>query len=610
MLTYDNSAKAEEDYQKYADIDSQKGFIAFLSHLKVDSQPVKKPFFEIAEPWQWDRAHRTAPALDQLAGIAPDGTYEGPLSFWNGYAKGHNKTHFAGWEILFLLAYSKRRLLLYVCAGDGDQAALVTLAMQGTCKDNLWLDKRVKVTGMGAEGDSGSVLTILTADAATNQGIFPDYVDAEEVTHWEHAQGGKLWNFILSSMNKRPSCVLVVNTNAGYKDTWQYEERNRTEVSTHWNFYEQPVGTQLASWMNQAKIEDDSQGMEPGERDRLYKNRWIDPGEESGYLTLAEAESCVNPQLTEQTRGDARISYYAIIDYGGTAKKNADRCALCVLHNVPSNRGSLQTKCFDELRKARCPEPLFAKFWPFKDVVLETHDLERQLFYRLADQSERQWLSFALSFVVPAPDRVVVDRMDCWMGNCENPVIIDMIPGHPEARTVEGWIELTRQSFRLKALIVDKYQLESLSQRMERRNVRVVRFEYRGGKVNYQMAQVLKNAIKNHLVSWSPEAGRLYGVEDDTLAKELGRLVTVQTSYHYRFDHESGRHDDRATVLAMGLVTCLEDIIPGGNHGPQPVESKPLPLLAGRSPVPVTRQSVDPVEGWNINGIGRRFDRR
>lgn len=471
-------------------------------------------------------------ALDSLAGLC---AYHGRRWFWTGCAKGNDKSTGVGRRCAFLLAYARRPLQIYVCSGKLEQAAVVTTAMKAEVSLNPWLKGKVDVHDLGAVGENGSKLTVLPMKAATGQGIFPDYLIADEVTHWEHVEGEKFWNFVSASVNKRPQCVFEVLTNAGFTGSWQKRVRDEAEKSPRfWDFFEQPANSRLASWMDEEKIEAMSRTMLPGERDRLLKNRWIDPGEENGYLTLEEAEACVDPTLTEQTVGDPNLRYYACIDYGsGVAGRNRDRTALCVAHSVPGT------------------------------------------------------------------DRVVIDRLDCW-SHPTQAVPIDVVEGDPNARSVEGWIELTRRNFRLAALIVDKYQMESLAQKFERRNLRVIRYDHAAGKKNMAMAQVLREMVRNKRVTWSAEAGRLAGAEDDTFAKELAGLVVKPMSYGYRFDHESGRHDDRSACAAMLLTTAIEEIRPYGSAGPKGVEKQPLVQEGG---LPKVRR--DWMRDKGLFGVGR-----
>lgn len=546
------TAEHIEQYNALAGLEAAKGYLHFLDYVTVDAQPLKKPFRHIAEPWQWERALRSAPAINNLAGITDN--YTGVKAFWNGYHKGSDKTHDSARELCWLLGWSKRRLNLYICGGSEDQAALITTAMRGILLDNKWIAERVECTKLTATGSSGSELTVLPMNAYTGQGIFPDYVVATEVTHWMYEDGKRFWEFILESVNKRPNCVLKVETNAGTKGTWQWTERNRIEKSKFWSFYEAPVGEPLPTWMNQEKIDDDSQGLTPGERDRLYRNRWIDPGEDKGYLTLADAERCVDPSLKEETEGKRGFEYYAIMDYGGVY----DRAAMVVMHPVPGT------------------------------------------------------------------DMCVIDRLDCWQGTHEDRIAINRDPEAPEYyRSLEEWFDVTRMRFHIRCLIVDPYQLEGLAIKYERRGLRVERFEYHAGKKNYRMAQLLQSCVQNRKITWSPWAGllpdtyasqgRTHAIEDTTLALELSMLVKKPTIYGYRFDHEVGRHDDRAAVIGMGLIHIFPEAAPFGSHGPKVVpDTRAIPVPGVRPTSTTFDGRHDPVAAWKLfgnNGAGSAWER-
>lgn len=508
----DDLEQLDKTLDALADFESREGYLQFLKHITVNSQPEPKPFRIIGEQWQWDREAVRAQALDALAGLNPG--YHGIKSFWSGCAKGNDKSTGVARRLLWLLGYSKRPLQLYICSGKEEQAAVVTAAMKMQLDVNPWLAKRVQVSDLTGKGESGSELTVLPMKAATGQGIFPDYIVADELTHWQYEEGRKFWNFVIGSIGKRPSCVFEVLTNAGHIGSWQWDVRNQVkELASqrkYWHFFEQPARSRLASWMDAEAVERDGKLMDPGEKRRLLLNEWIDPGEERGYLTLAEAEACIIPDGREQTHGRRGERYYFVVDYGGVS----DRCALGILHPV---RGT---------------------------------------------------------------DRIVVDRLDCWQGSHDGRITIDK--DISTGRSVEEWLDVSYVNFPNATLIFDPYQMESLAQKYERKGRRVLRFEYRGGKNNYQMAQLLKNYVQNRKIGWSPEAGRLEGAEDDTFAKELARLVKKPMAYGYRFDHESGRHDDRSTAIGCGLVTIVPEM-PALSTGPKVVDklSQPAGTVRG-----------------------------
>lgn len=552
-----------DDLYALATHESSLGYLKFLEHVVVDAQPKKRVFRLIAEKWQWERSIRVAPAIDALAGL--NDIYNGKRWFWNGYHKGSDKTHETARQLCFLLGWSLRRVNIVVCAGTEDQASLITKAMRGIALDNPWIGERIQVSDLKASGNSGSELSVLTKNAYTQQGAFPDMIVVEEMTHWQHDESKLFWeSFILGSINKRPYCVVVVSTNAGIKGSWQWKERNRIEKSLYWSFYEAPVGKPLPSWMDDRKISDASSGMSPGERDRLYKNRWVDPGEEHGYLTEDESLLCRDYTLIERGKGDWDKQYYLIVDYGGVH----DRCALSIQHVE-----SIDTY----------------------DPLLKTYDTK--------------------------PSRAVVDRLDCWQGTHENRVDILTDPVDRTRRSVQSWIDISLNNFNISAIILDPNQLEGLAIYYERLGRRVIRFEFKAGKNNHRMAQILKTSIQNKVVSWSPYAGLLpltymenerpITIDDPTLEKELGMLIIKEMSYGYRFDHEAGRHDDRAWVIGAGLLHAFPEGVPL-SHGPESVPNpqKMRPVLGDGRHAIDSRSIITPdsIQGspirWNIFGMG------
>lgn len=493
---------AKQKYKLIADAESRLGYLHFLSYFVVNSQPKRQRFGLIAEEWQRDREVSRAGSIDSLCGL--NDYYTGFRRFASFCAKGNDKSTGVGRRLLYMLAYSTRPLQLYICSGKEEQAAIVTAAMKMELDANAWLRDKVEVSAFSGSGASGSELHVIPMKAATGQGIFPDYLFADEITHWEHGAGEEFWDFIVGSINKRPQCVFEIASNAGYKGSWQWRIRNEIAKSPRWDYFEQAEWSRLAGWMDEAAIAEDSKLMSQGERDRLHGNRWIDPGEERGYLTLADAEGCVDPDLTERTKGEPNLRYWAIVDYGtGMVERNRDRCALCVMHNVPGT------------------------------------------------------------------DEVVIDRLDCWEERTPGQrIAIDIPEDDSTVRSVEGWIEITRRNFKILGLILDPWQMESLAQKYQRKNVRVERFEFRAGKKNMRLAELLRTMVQNRKITWSKDAGLLEGADDDTFAKELARLIKKKMIYGYRFDHESGAHDDRCLVSGTMVDTArgpveIENVVEG-----------------------------------------------
>jgi len=453
---------------------SQSGLSGYLNRVVIDSRPDPRRFGEIAEPWQWDRVNAILPAVEHVAGFRK--SYSGPLNFYFGYAKGHDKTSFIARLFNWLLSYSRRRLKVYAAAADADQARLIRDAMVSERLLNPWLKPRVQILLKAAWGRGGS-LEILAADAASAQGKLPDVIVLDEVTHW-HSKD--FFDALYSARNKRPECVTIVTTNAGVKGSWQWELREAARTSPNWHFVEQPERQQLASWMNADRIAEDRKLLTPTEADRLLDNRWIDPGEESGFCLLEEAMACRAVCVGE---GSARSRYFAAVDYG----PRRDRTALSLV------------------RRDADSDPL-----------------------SLAD-------------------------LRCW----------HQPGGEVQIEAVEEWIEAVHAKQPLTTFVFDEYQMLSTIQKYEKKGYRVERFAPRGGAANYELAANLRSLIASRRIRWPEFVGptpphTTSPLPDATsFESELSQLLLRVTPSGYRFDHKSGKHDDRAVAVGMAALFAV-----------------------------------------------------
>jgi hypothetical protein len=146
---------------------------------------------------------------------------------------------------------------------------------------------------------------------------------------------------------------------------------------------------------------------------------------------------------------------------------------------------------------------------------------------------------------------IVIDRMDVWQGSPEAPVPI---------ADVEAWIEYVHTAFNCPTIVCDTYQLEGTVQKYETL-LPITRFEPRGGKSNYEMAETLRTYVVNSRIHWYPGCGSLLGPSGiECLHDEMGALVVKRMVYGYRFDHESGRHDDRTVAVGMMALELARDV--------------------------------------------------
>lgn len=323
-----NLARAVELDYAISDRIAAKSFRGYLDRVVINSRPEPRRMGDIEKPFQTERAAVITPALEYMAGLRDN--YNGPLNFWFTMPKGSDKTGFCARAASWALAYSKKKLKIYVAASDADQSRLVRDSMQAELDLNPWLKKRVHLLYKAGWGPGGNI-EILASDAASAQGVAPDLLIADEICHWHNRT---LFDALYSARNKRPACVTIIATNAGYKSHFSYEIREQARQSPRWYFYEAAPNSKLAGWMDHDAIAEDRKLLHPAEASRLLDNVWQDTSLDLGFATREEVDRCVKPHLTPVAKGTERnYKWYAAVDYG--PKK--DRTVLCLVYREPQS---------------------------------------------------------------------------------------------------------------------------------------------------------------------------------------------------------------------------------------------------------------------------------
>lgn len=170
----------------------------------------------------------------------------------------------------------------------------------------------------------------------------------------------------------------------------------------------------------------------------------------------------------------------------------------------------------------------------------------------------------------PIRDRTT---MTVLHGNSKGEVIVDAQrvyqgePGKPvNLQKLEEEMDKIRSCFNVYGVVIDPYQLEWLAQNLENKVYKVVRFEPRGGRSNYELASTLRTLIVSRRLLWPKGMGALPVSKKgrsyvETFEDELRSVFITPTSYGFRIDHYDGDHDDRVIGVGMGAV-CIQGEIP------------------------------------------------
>ena len=265
-----DSALAAERARRDADKMRQSP-AAFRRNLQVDIGGGRiVPLGHVLETWQAADFKALDPGWETMVSAVSN-----PSALLRGYLerpRGHSKTTDIAAMASWALWAVPRKLVGVVAAGSEDQAALLRGAIDGMLRHNPWLGKTIRAQkGEVINVQTGSTLSILASDEHTTFGHTPDFVVLDEITHWKK-QG--LWTSLFSSIAKRPQCMLVIISNAGFgKGTsWQWEKREMARTSPEWYFHS--LDGAQASWLTEKLLAEQRAGLPPKDYARLWGNRW------------------------------------------------------------------------------------------------------------------------------------------------------------------------------------------------------------------------------------------------------------------------------------------------------------------------------------------------
>lgn len=240
--------------------------LTFIENLVIPSARGDRVFKSVMGDFQREWFKQIAPSLIAVSlGETP------PITrFWNERTKGGSKDSDCACCLIWLLAFSPRKLDMQVGAADRDQANEVKKAVDDILRLNPFLSSRIAVQSWSVVCKStGSECSILAADVAGSHGARPDIVLLNELSHVtkeEFAQN------LLDNATKKPNGLVIVATNAGFLNTWQFEWRLMAHGSDRWNVH---VLDRPAPWLSEAEV-DEARKRNPEARfQRLFFGQWL-----------------------------------------------------------------------------------------------------------------------------------------------------------------------------------------------------------------------------------------------------------------------------------------------------------------------------------------------
>jgi len=294
----------------------------YLSNVVIASQPNPRRFGDICEDWQRELIEPKIALFEHLAGLCD---YDGPMSFYDQLSRGSDKSSLEARLATWLLLASQRQIQGYIIAADLDQGALLLKALVDEMNLNPWVKSQLKVTKNSVSSSRGTV-EVMPADAASAYGLRGNLFILDEVNNWPK-RSVDMWTAIFTGREKSRPSVLGIMTNAGVTGTWQHDLYENIKTNSDFVVWDKPG--HLASWVSKERL-DNARGMvPPAEARRLYDNLWVDPGEDSDYLTREDVAGCVDAGAIYSLRAHYGTKNYVVIgDYG----PKRDRSVITVMH--------------------------------------------------------------------------------------------------------------------------------------------------------------------------------------------------------------------------------------------------------------------------------------
>jgi len=244
---------------------------AYRAELNIETDAGSQRLVGVLDPWQaadfslldngWAGMVHRNPLLD---GAIHRAYLERP--------RGHSKTTDLAVMTSWALFAARRQISGIAVAADKEQAALLRDAIERLVFLNPWLAEFLDVQRLLVRNRiTHSELSILSSDAAGGYGQTPDFVIADELTHWKSIEQ---WVTHFSSAAKRARCVMVVISNAGLGQgvSWQWRVREACRTSADWYFSR--IDGPQASWLGEKVLAEQRLMLPPSAYRRLWLNQW------------------------------------------------------------------------------------------------------------------------------------------------------------------------------------------------------------------------------------------------------------------------------------------------------------------------------------------------
>lgn len=166
---------------------------------------------------------------------------------------------------------------------------------------------------------TGSSLQIISSDVAGSYGHLLDFLCCDEICHWK-SRG--LWDSMISAAAKRNNCCVVVISNAGFTESWQYKTYQAIKADPEW--YVSELDGPKASWISEKQLESQQRMLPEPQFNRLWLNQWSSGSGDALDVALVDSAVRTKGPMEGTERG---FQFIAALDLG----IKRDRSAFVIL---------------------------------------------------------------------------------------------------------------------------------------------------------------------------------------------------------------------------------------------------------------------------------------
>jgi len=211
---------------------------------------------------------------------------------WLERPRGHAKTQDISLMAVWCLLAASYKVRGIALSGDERQAQLIRDRIDDICRCNPQIAALLEIQSSRVLNTrSGSELIIISSSVATGFGFWPQFLLADEVSHWERRN---LWAMAFTTVGKLDHCCLVAALNAGWQRHWSYEYREKYRNDPAWYFAS--LRGPCASWITDRQLDAQRRGNLEQDFSRLWLNQW-QSGDQDSVFAEADIQACIDPNV-------------------------------------------------------------------------------------------------------------------------------------------------------------------------------------------------------------------------------------------------------------------------------------------------------------------------